>query len=258
MKSFDLCVLVLCLVVTMCGCVKERRRDCPCRLLLDMSQVDTTSIPELKVSVRCSDGRISQEVRDAELFTEDMMLLVPRGSCTVNVYSGEAGMASCGNGLDIPYGEECPAVYMYTALLDTDCEILRRSVVMRKNHCTMSISVEDSEHFPFSLAVRGEVSGYDFKGAPRPGQFYCSSAPMQESIWEISVPRQLDHSLILEVSDGTDVLKNFALGEYIKASGYDWNAPDLEDIAIGIDYTRTKLVIAVKGWDEVYEFDVVI
>jgi hypothetical protein len=57
---------------------------------------------------------------------------------------------------------------------------------------------------------------------------------------------------------GTSVLKTFALGEYIHASGYDWSAADLEDITVGIDYTRTKLIISVLGWDDVYEFDVVI
>ena len=72
------------------------------------------------------------------------------------------------------------------------------------------------------------------------------------------MPRQMDNSIVLEVNDGTSVLKTFALGEYISASGYDWSAPDLGDITVGIDYTRTKLTVSVLGWDEVYEFDVVI
>ena len=64
--------------------------------------------------------------------------------------------------------------------------------------------------------------------------------------------------MLLEVSDGTEVLKIFALGKYICASGYNWKAADLSDITVGIDYTRTKLTVSVRGWDEVYEFDVVI
>lgn len=258
MRQFKACILVLSLVVVLSGCVKERRRSCPCRLLVDMSQVDTSTIPSAKLSVIGPDGYVYEDIRLSELFTSDMLIMVPRGLCVLNVYSGEEGMSMPGHGLNIPYGEQCPDVYMYSALLDTDCEVLRRLVSMRKNHCIMSVSVEDSEHFPFGLGVRGGVSGYDVKGLPRDGEFYCSSIPSEDSVWVMSVPRQKDNSLILEINDDSQVLKKFALGEYIKASGYDWNSPDLEDIVIGIDYTRTKLTVAVKGWDEVYEFDVVI
>ena len=122
----------------------------------------------------------------------------------------------------------------------------------------LSICVEDVEHFPFNLAVRGGVAGYGADGSLVQGEFYYLLKAFSNARSTISVPRQLDDSMVLEVNDGTEVLKTFALGEYIRASGYDWNAADLEDITVGIDYTRTKLTVSVLGWDEVYEFDVVI
>jgi hypothetical protein len=161
-------------------------------------------------------------------------------------------------GLRIPLGAECPPVYMQSSYLDTDCELLTRQVALKKNYCRLSIYVEDAEHFPFALAVRGRVSGYDQEGKPAVGEFFYGVESVSDVDWVLSVPRQVDDSMLLEVSDDTAVLKTFALGEYINASGYDWNAADLQDITIGIDYTRTKLSVSIRGWDEVYEFDVVI
>jgi hypothetical protein len=120
------------------------------------------------------------------------------------------------------------------------------------------VFVADVEHFPFSLAVKGMVAGYGADGTPADGDFFHMVETVPDEGWAISVPRQTDDSMLLEVSDGTDVLKIFALGKYICASGYNWKAADLSDITVGIDYTRTKLTVSVCGWDEVYEFDVVI
>jgi hypothetical protein len=106
--------------------------------------------------------------------------------------------------------------------------------------------------------VRGSVAGYGANGFPIKGDFFYDVEEFSDQVWVMSVPRQTDNSMVLEVNDGTAVLKTFALGEYIYASGYDWSAIELEDITVGIDYTRTKLRVSVLGWDEVYEFDVVI
>jgi hypothetical protein len=106
--------------------------------------------------------------------------------------------------------------------------------------------------------VRGRVAGYGANGFPINGDFFYDVEDFSAEAWIMYVPRQTDNSLVLEINDGTAVLKTFALGEYICASGYDWNAADLQDITVGIDYTRTKLTVSIRGWDEVYEFDVVI
>jgi hypothetical protein len=240
------------------GCVKENRVVCPCRLLLDLSQLDTSVVSEARINIVGPSGYMYDGALDAGSFMDEILVEVPKGACRLCVYSGEEGLAAPGRGLHIPYGDECPPVYMQSAFLDTDCEQLIRTVSLNKNHCRLSVCIVDSEHFPFSLAVRGWVAGYGADGAPMDGDFFCSVDSVTDVDWTMSVPRQVDDSMILEVSVGSTVLKTFALGEYIRASGYDWNAADLKDITIGIDYTRTKLTVSVRGWDEVYEFDVVI
>ena len=258
MKRSDALLCVMLLGAVLAGCVKERRVSCPCRLLLDLSMLDTSMTPSARINILGPEGYVCDMALDADSFKEEVTVDVPKGECRLCVYSGEKGMAAPLQGLHIPYGEECPPVYMQAAFLDTDCELLRRVVELSKNHCRLSVCITDPEHFPFGLAIRGSVAGYGTDGTPVEGAFFYGMSTAFTGGWTMSVPRQTDDSMALEVRDGTDVLKTFALGEYIRASGYDWNAADLQDITVGIDYTRTKLTVSVRGWDEVYEFDVVI
>ena len=258
MRQFSSLLFVTFLGMALMGCVKERRGLCPCRLQLDFTRLDTSVVETARVNILGPGGFVYDEQVGADAFDDGVQVNVPRGGCMLCVYSGEQGMVSPDKGLCIPYGEDCPPVYMCAAFLDTECEQYRKVVLLRKNYCQLSICVEDAEHFPYGLAVRGGVVGYGADGALVEGDFYCGMDEFSDSLWTMSVPRQMDDSMVLEVNDGTTVLKTFALGEYIHASGYDWNAPDLEDITVGIDYTRTRLTISVLGWDEVYEFDVVI
>lgn len=258
MKRFRNLFFGVFLGMALSGCVKEHRGLCPCRLLLDFSSLDTSVVSLARINIVGPDGYVFDDFVGVESFAEEALVLVPKGDCWLNVYCGEQGMAVPERGLQIPYGDECPPVYMQSAYLDTDCELVSRQVLVRKNYCRLSVFVADVEHFPFSLAVKGMVAGYGADGTPADGDFFHKVETVSDEGWTISVPRQTDDSMLLEVSDGTDVLKTFALGKYICASGYDWNAADLSDITVGIDYTRTKLTVSVRGWDEVYEFDVVI
>lgn len=258
MRRFNILIITLFLGIAITGCVKERRGLCPCLLQLDFSRLDTSLVTEARVNVAGPEGYVYDESIDALSFAGGLEIRVPKGDCMLYVYFGDKGLAVPNRGLYIPYGEDCPPVYMNISYVDTRFEQCRKVVVLRKNYCRLSVCVEDAEHFPFGLAIRGKIVGYGLDGLPVEGDFFCSVDNVAETDWTMSVPRQMDNSMVLEVNDGTSVLKTFALGEYISASGYDWSAPDLGDITVGIDYTRTKLTVSVLGWDEVYEFDVVI
>ena len=258
MKRYSNLVFVVFLGMALSGCIKEHRGLCPCRLLLDLSSLDTSVVSSARINIVGPGGYVFDGCVGVESFIDETLVLVPKGECWLNVYCGEQGMAVPDKGLQIPYGDECPPVYMQSAFLDTDCEQMNRQVLVRKNYCRLSVFVEDVEHFPFSLAVKGMVAGYGADGTPMDGDFFYKVETVPDEGWAMSVPRQTDDSMLLEVGDGTGVLKTFALGKYICASGYDWKSADLQDITVGIDYTRTKLTVSVRGWDEVYEFDVVI
>ena len=232
---------------------------CPCRLVLDLSAVDSLKIPRVDVLLTSRDSMLYEGCRAAESYGIEEEVMIPRENLFLNVFYGDEGMMGM-DGMIIPEGKDCPLVYMHSALVTAEgSEIVRHSVRMCKNHCVMTVYVEgDGSAFPFEMVLKGNVCGYDAFGNILPGNFRCPLEAAGDSVYEIAVPRQKDSSLMLEVNDGTEVLKNFAVGEYIRSCGYDWAEADLKDVTVGIDFARTHILIAVQGWDEVYEFDIVI
>ncbi len=250
-------IVFICLMIC-AGCsVKENRTFCPCRLVLDFSEVDTSVIRRADLLLAADDGYFFTDVLEGGDFAADTMNPVPRGGVNVGVWSGAEGMVGSG-GMVIPVGSDCPPVYFHSSFVDTDCEIVRDTVCMRKNHCRMTVRIEHGSDSMWDLGLSGTVNGYHSDGSPSSGEFLCRLQTEDEDVYSAVLPRQTDNSLIMDVDDGSGVMKRFSLGEYIEECGYDWTAPDLEDITVVIDVAFTELTLAIGGWDNVYRFEVVI
>lgn len=72
------------------------------------------------------------------------------------------------------------------------------------------------------------------------------------------LPRQMDNSLQLVISAPGAPRRTFALGNYIARSGYDWNAYDLDDIIMNLDFAENGFTVTVGEWTITEEFDVLI
>ncbi len=253
-------ILTLSLIVLLCAScsVKEDRDVCPCRLVLDMNDVDTSVVKYAELVVRTSEGFHFTDTLSVEDFVEGYALEVPREVIGVGLYCGASGYVDQSGGLGIEYGDECPPVYMYSSVFEAEGETVVREVSMNKNHCIMTIHVESEKTFPFKLEAKGCVDGYELGGMPSVGEFMYAMYVNESGECRMILPRQKDDSLVLEVNDGTDVLKSFALGEYLAASGYDWSADDLMDVTVTLDYSLTRLKISVEGWWKEYIFSVII
>lgn len=239
------------------GCsVKESREVCPCQLFLDFSEVDTASVKSIDIYVREDEEIILSDSVGKEEFSEDYLAYVPRTGLDVCAWSGRGDALT--DALEIPYGEECPPVYMHSSLIDAFGESIREKVVMRKNYCRMTLNVRRDVKSSFRLAISGNVKGYEYAGSPAPGDFMVLLDSDGSDTFFVNLPRQLDESLLMEVDTGDKVVKKFPLGRYILESGYDWNAPDLEDITIDLDIAVTHLSVVIQGWEKEYKFDVVI
>lgn len=258
MKLSEVMTCILCMSV-FAGCsIKEDRSVCPCRLVLDFSDVDTLTVRAADLMVSSSDGLIFKDSVDFAAVGKEYVADVPHGELMVNVWSGAEGFHDEDEGIVIPFGYGCPPVFMHSSSVDAVGEICREKVVMHKNHCRLSVEVKGRDDVPYSLTVRGNVCGYMTDGSPAEGAFSCVAYPDGGGKVTVSLPRQLDNSLLLDIDDGSGIMKTFALGEYIAASGYDWTAPDLEDLSIVVDYFATVLTIHVRWWDKEYEFDIVL
>lgn len=253
-------VLVACLCFTMlqmlvAGCsVKEDRSLCPCRLMLDFSSLDTSLFKSIDVRAESSAGLLFFDTVSAMDFSSEYVRNVPKGFLRVSVWSGMDGE----DALQIPYGVECPPLYMGVFDVDASGETCMQKVVLHKNHCRLTVRMEGRDDVPYSLTFRGKVSGYGFDGSLS-GEGFCSVAyPDQEGHLHTVLPRQADSSLMMDLDDGYGFFKTFALGEYMEQSGYDWAAESLSDAEVVLDYYVTHIKISVLGWDEEYYYTVIL
>ena len=255
-KVSDMLLPALSLILCVGCSVKENRDLCPCRLVLDFSEVDTVSVKSIDLFFRENDELILSDVVAREEFNDDYYVHVPRAGLHLCAWSGAGDTLT--ETLDIPYGEECPSVYIYSSLIDTDCESVSETVIMRKNYCRATLDITMGEQSSVWLSIVGNVDGYDAEGRPSQGDFMVRFSADGSDVCKVNLPRQMDDSLVLELDTGDEIVKRFPIGQYILESGYDWNAPDLEDISIYLDLAVTHLSIMIQGWEKEYRFDVVI
>lgn len=248
--------------VTMSLCascsVKEDRSECPCLLTLDFSHTDTTDITSVRILVSDNGGPVFDEEVAPSSFMPEYTVAVPQTSSFLNVYSGGGEMVGRDGCIVIPPGKECPKVYSFGCELLQDQEAARESVDFRKDHCVMTIHMNGQDGTGYMLRITGNINGYGRDGSLCKGDFFYVPEHKGDGIFEVTVPRQEDSSLMLEIDDGTEVLKNFALGEYVAAGGYDWKASYLEDISVYIDWSMTTITCTVQGWDWIYKYEIVI
>lgn len=251
-------LLMLSCVLMSSGCViKEYRESCPCRLVLDFSEVDTAVAGSADLYLTVPGGYVFSDTWESEAMETDYTVTVPRTWLNVNVVSGDNGYFR-ESGLRIPFGKECPSVYMHSSTVNADCEIWREVVRMRKNYCAVNISTKTEEGQGLSLRLLSNVCGYDVNGMPVEGPFRCDGVIDGEGLCRIVIPRQTDDHMMMEIIGDDGVVKRFALGYYIAASGYDWTAADLKDIDLELDLAVVRLTIRIQGWDKEQVYDIVI
>ena len=259
MKKIEAGSLAIALLLFSVGCsVKELRDDCPCRLILDFSETDTLSVRELVVHAEDRAGTSYDCNLAAAEFMPEYHMEVSRSSLLLNVCSGDAGLYEPGRGLVIPYGSACPEVFMYMKEIDALGEFVRDTVSLHKNHCVLTVIFEKEDSPLYGLCLKGGVAGYGKDCRPMAGEFSFVPIESGDRSYRAVIPRQLDSSLMLEVDDGSAMIRRFALGEMIAAGGYDWDSRDLDDLTVRIDWASTDIMITINGWDWSYEYQIVI
>lgn len=211
---------------------------------------------------------------------------VPKGDIDLAVAYSADGLAgelnSSGRWIEIDERRPCPSIWTCCEKVSARADRVTVPVRLHKNFCRIDIQVRDvdGEEFPFKLRVRGNVNGYGLDGKPARGAFLCDaersetegsgtesdsddSGTASESSgyghgYAVTVPRQTDDSLTLEIVTGDGVAKSFAIGNYIASSGYDWTSADLKDICLEIDYARTVISFTIDKWTHSEQFEVVI
>ena len=261
--SFSLFIIVFC---ASCD-VKEDRSQCPCRLMLSFSQSsDRFEGGALLLVFRTPDDSLVTDTvtvsadgkMEAGTFYE---VDVPRGDLRLTAITLGEVLCDPVEGMIIPVGSECPPVFLQSELLDTRRDVLRHNVVLCKNYCLLTVRLEKplEEGLPFALDVTGGVNGYSAEGNPLEGAFRFLLPDSDKTEFTISLPRQLDNSLLINLlSKQGKTLRSFAFGEYVEESGYDWTEADLKDLSITIDYSSSLITFQSDLWSETLSFEIVV
>ena len=236
--------------------VKEDRMPCPCLLHLDFVCPETEDMGLVGLKVTSLNGFVWRDTVDVSGGWNGYSLPVPQSSLHVSAWAGDDGLVS-ESGLVIPYGDDCPKVFMHDSDIRIDGEYCHETVTLRKNHCVLTLVTEGEEKLSSVLRLKGNVAGYDAWGVPLNGDFsFVLEEGGLEDGYLAVLPRQNDASLILEADDGKGSNVAFAIGQYIVSSGYDWTAPDLDDIRVTLDYALTEIRVVIGAWESVYGYDV--
>ena len=237
--------------MALAGCsVKEDRSSCPCTVMIDFTQMDAVRHSAADVLAVTDGTPVLYETVPSERYGEQYSFRVKRVSTVVDISSGWPERNGAETGFTVREGEQFPELYLDTEFLATDRESVTVTADLHKVYCNVTIDVRSEGVYPYSLAVRGNVCGYDEEGNPVPGNFIYQLVPDEHGLCSVRIPRQSDASLILSITENEDVLREFALGEYIIKSGYDWTAEDLEDVEVVVDYTKVDVTFRVNDWQD--------
>lgn len=247
-------ILCFTAALLLCSCsVKENRSYCPCELLVYPEEPLKTEGSVL-VSV-IQDGEV---VKQGMMSREDFesgtcRLTVPRRSSQITVFTGIKDMnAVSGRLLNIRYEHQCDEVYSCSdaALLDADAYDC--PVMPRKNYARLFLTIiglPDSAR----VAVSGNVKGYDILSLnPCEGLFQCSpDKDKGEQEFLVRLPRQLDNGLSLDVMKEGSPARSLPIGRMIEDTGYSYDDPDLLDVSLTVDLTKSYVFVTVDGWETV-------
>lgn len=258
MKFVRFCMMMCAGAALVCCSVKEDRTACPCRVFLDMDGIDKDKVEYASVFLAGSADFIFRDSVDSQDFSADYHVDVPRGEITLWVSYGVGKEGVGPDGIIVTAGTEFPEIYMHHSQLDASGESVREKIDLNKSYCKITLCLNTDGGIPYQLELNGNVNGYCADGTLSRGDFRYLMEVGEDGTCEVSVPRQSDNSLRLEVSDDTGNVRVFALGEYISASGYDWNEPDLRDLTVGLDYALTNVTVIMEGWDNEYHYNVII
>ena len=243
-------ILVPLLLLSSCS-IKENRAECPCALTLEL-----TDLPVRPVVL----GVAGEGLSLTEVIHADTVLVVPvpKGDLAVSAVGG--ALAEGDGSVRIPPGEEAPPLYLFNADVSTAAEQVILPITLHKQFCTLELIFSGPPGYgpPFEVAVEGFYGGWLPDGSPLTGAFSRRLLPGSDGRAVLRLPRQGDNSLLMHIVFSDQIVRSFALGSYIAASGYDWSAPDLDDLTLHVDISLTSVTVSTDLWSRTEEIELFI
>ncbi|MBQ9184268.1 MAG: hypothetical protein IJ151_00140 [Bacteroidales bacterium] len=217
--------------------VKEEREQCPAILKLMLPEGEGGLYIFLKSPVGLPETHLTQLAQTPS----SASFSISRERFLLSVSS----VAFQDSLFQIPPGQESPELFAYRAYFRVNGEFATVSPQLRKEFCRLEVTVTTQKLLP-ALRVRGNWCGQRIDGALLEGEFSVGLRSGEA----VCIPRQGDNSLVLDVlSESGELLRSFALGEYMAEAGYDWMGASLEDISLHVDYVSSTVTLKGSAWN---------
>lgn len=247
MRKTTLTISIIIAVSCIAGCsIKEDRKDCPCILTVILNKVPVRIMDKadglwLNISTEGKGTALDSPLTGSD-YSEPEWLETDVQKGLVSV------VCSSSKSLNVPYGSECDSLYAHSVKLRCYEDNARDTIYLKKQWCTATIIVEDAEpEEEYFFEVRGMWAGVSASGlTPLPGEFYAVPRRLDAGTFQVRLPRQGDESLSMTLNN----LYKYSLGKIIAGSGYDWKAPDLDDIKVVIDCARAEVQVTISPWED--------
>lgn len=218
--------------------VKEQRDACPCRLEMDLS-----AFREVTRQVHVDTG--SGERTLALSGGEDL------------IYREELSRRQA-LGVSVWCELETDSLYLFCQELSADRERLSVQAVPYKQFATVELYVMPPEEAlaPVTYTIQSDYGAIDVRtGKPVKKDL---SIPLggQSDRFRFRLPRQDKNShLVLLAREFDGRQRSYPLGQWVRDSGYDWQARDLDDLFVGVDFSTATVQIRIDGWQEACTID---
>lgn len=251
--AYVLAVFALLLASAGCASVKEDRLVCPLFVFFDggVNRYGCTTSAAVRIirgeyiSVA---GVFPMEDFEAPFFSVETQ----RGENTCSVVCGGTVM---GHNVIYRTGEGTGEVYAlvesFTAAAEDEEYTVLSPLCRQTAPVRLSLLNEGGGDYPLDLRIRSAWAGFDILtlAAVKGDYSFDITAPAGNAA-SFFLPRQGDDTLLLEfLKDGT-VVGQYALGEAVIRSGYDWTKSHLEAIEMEVNFSLTGVEITVNDWRE--------
>ena len=221
------------LAALLCCSVKEVRDHCPCRLEMDLS-----AFGEVTRLVHVDTGSGAQPLAlsggEDLIYRED---LSRRQAMGVAVWSSK------------PDGD---SLYLYCRDLPVGRERLFLKAVPRKQFATVVLYVLPAGEYPVPVeyTVYSDYGAIDLHTGQPVKKALSIPLEGESDHYVFRLPRQDQRSrLLLEAREADGRLHTYPLGEWVRESGYDWEAPDLDDLLVGVDFADATVFVWAADWE---------
>ena len=266
MKNTKITSLVLAAfaVVAAVSCsVKEDRVECPCWLsvcLKDVSDKKDVTVSEwLDTKEMLSRETVAVQDYTCTPYYEKQ---VPKGYVSIAVYRGKTRMNIEDYKLMIPKGFDSDSLYAYCHRVDCSKESALDTAEIHKQFATVFLGMKnsnDGKPYPYTIRVKSDVSGFNLVTLePVAGEFSYEPEPLgaEKNQFVFRLPRQMDDSFNIEILEKGTVIETMNLGKIIEEDkNYSWNALDLDDIYIGVDFALARVTLNIIPWQSGYTID---